>query len=313
MWADLVTVGELLIDLTQTGVSDQGVLQFAANPGGAPANVAVAAAKLGAKTAFVGCVGQDGFGQTLRATLQQYGVATTGLFETDEAPTTLAVVTVAQGGERSFAFYRDPGADVCLAPEMIPAALLQASKVVHVGSVSLSAEPCGEATRFAVQQAKALGKCVSYDPNYRAALWPDSATAVSQMRSLLPFVDVIKISDEETALLTDDPTPEGAAKILSQMGISLVLVTLGAKGVYYRFGDLCGVVDGCKTKVADTNGAGDTFLGAFLSKLLCLPNLLGDLTPDLLQDYLSFANRAAAITVSRPGAIPAMPTRQELA
>lgn len=308
--AKLVSIGEILIDLTQVGVTELGIPQFVANPGGAPANAAVAAAKLGADAGFIGCVGRDAFGAFLRSTLVSQGVDTAGLVETDQAPTTLAVVSVDSTGERSFQFYRKPGADICLEEAMLDKSLLDSAKILHFGSVSLTADPSRAATMAAVRYAKVRGALITYDPNYRANLWQDEETAVEAIRRPLPLVDVLKISDEETALLSGFSDPEEAAEALEAQGISLVLVTLGADGVLYRFRGKTGRVPGFATKVADTNGAGDTFFGAVLSALT--EKSLVELEEIELREILKLANCAASITTSRPGAIPAMPTLQEV-
>ena len=308
--AKLVSIGEILIDLTQVGVTELGIPQFVANPGGAPANAAVAAAKLGADAGFIGCVGRDAFGAFLRSTLVSQGVDTAGLVETDQAPTTLAVVSVDSTGERSFHFYRKPGADICLEETMLDKGLLDSAKILHFGSVSLTADPSRAATMAAVRYAKVRGALITYDPNYRANLWQDEETAVEAMRRPLPLVDVLKISDEETALLSGFSDPEEAAEALEAQGIPLVLVTLGADGVLYRFRGKTGRVPGFATKVADTNGAGDTFFGAVLSALT--EKSLVELEEIELREILKLANCAASITTSRPGAIPAMPTLQEV-
>lgn len=306
----LVTIGEILIDLTQTGVSESGIPQFAGNPGGAPANVAVAASRLGARTAFLGCVGRDGFGSFLRDTLLKQGVDVSGLAETTEAPTTLAVVSVDARGERQFQFYRKPGADLCLSRELLNAELLKEASVLHFGSVSLTADPSRDAVAYAVKYAKENGVLITYDPNYRANLWTDEETAIRVMRAPLPLVDVLKISDEETALLSGHADPEEAAIALEQQGIRLVLVTLGMDGVLYRYQGRTGRVPGFAVTVADTNGAGDTFIGAVLSRLVNFG--LDTLTESSLREILRMANCAAALTTSRPGAIPAMPSSAEV-
>lgn len=310
---DIITVGELLIDLTQTHIDQMQVRHYAANPGGAPANVAVAAARLGANAGFIGKVGRDTFGADLRAVLVRSGVDVSGLYETDRALTTQAVVSVAPSGERSFAFYRSPGADTLLTADEVEQALSVPPKVIHFGSVSLTADPARSATLAAGRAAKRIGALVSYDPNYRANLWPDEQTAVYWMKEPLPLVDVLKISDEELPLLTGQEDPEAGTAALAAGGIRLILVTLGSKGVFYRFGRDVGVIPGVRVKVADTNGAGDTFLGALLSRLV----LRGDqplegLNVPELEEMLSFANRAAALTCTRSGAIPAMPTLAEV-
>ena len=186
---DILTIGEVLIDLTQTGRDEKGIPQFAANPGGAPANLAVAASRLGAKTAFIGKVGADGFGRYLSDVLTQNGVDASGVAVDRQHPTTMAVVSVDASGERDFSFYRGANADVMLSKEDIPDAALEQAKIVHFGSVSLTADPSRSATLDAVGRAKAMGKTITYDPNYRANLWPDQDTAVAQMKAPLDLVD----------------------------------------------------------------------------------------------------------------------------
>lgn len=308
---DITTIGEILIDLTQTGVDGASIPQYAANPGGAPANLAVAASRLGASTAFIGKVGRDGFGTLLLKTLRDNGVDVSGVAVDPTQRTTLAVVSLDETGERSFSFYRDRTADVQLTPEEVPQALLEQTKFLHFGSVSLVAEPARTATIEAAKRAKALGKLVSYDPNYRASLWPDEKTALQQMSAVLPLVDVLKLSDEELPLLTGTDDPAAGTALLAQQGIQLILLTLGANGAYYRLGDLTGHVPGVPCQVGDTNGAGDTFFGAALSQLARVDSLQ-DLTAERLEQILAFANKAASITTSRHGAIPAMPTLAEV-
>ena len=306
----ITAVGEILVDMTETSVDERGIKHFAANPGGAPANVAVAAAKLGAESAFIGCVGDDVFGTMLRDTLVQNGVDVSGLQVSETASTTLAVVTVDAKGERSFSFCRKPGADTRMDGAKAAAAAA-GTGIIHFGSVSLTDPDSRRATVTAVKAAKEAGAIVSYDPNYRSSLWEDRETAVREMRAPLSLCDIVKISDEETALLTGAQDPKEAARILCEGGAKLVLVTLGAEGaLWYRDGE-CGVVPGCRVKVADTNGAGDTFFGALLSRI-ALRGGLQDLDAQEISDIVAYANRAASLTTSRPGAIPAMPTRDEL-
>ena len=307
---DILTIGEVLSDLTQTGRDEKGIPQFAANPGGAPANLAVAASRLGAKTAFIGKVGADGFGRYLSDVLTQNGVDASGVAVDRQHPTTMAVVSVDASGERDFSFYRGANADVMLSKEDIPDAALEGAKVVHFGSVSLTADPSRSATLDAVRRAKAMGKTITYDPNYRANLWPDQDTAVAQMKAPLDLVDILKVSDEELPLLTGTTDCEAGTAQLAAHGIGLIFVTLGPDGVFYRMGEKTGHVAGVPCKVGDTNGAGDTFFGAALSKL-CKEDLTA-LTVEKLEQVLAFANKAASITTSRHGAIPAMPTLAEM-
>ena len=307
---DILTIGEILIDLTQTGRDEKGIPQFAANPGGAPANLAVAAAKLGAQTAFIGKVGDDAFGRYLTEVLRENGVDASGVAVDETYPTTMAVVSVDARGERNFSFYRSANADVMLSADDIPDAALRQAKLVHFGSVSLTADPSRAATLDAVRRAKGMGKTITYDPNYRANLWPDADTAVARMKAPLGLVDILKVSDEELPLLTGTADCAAGTAALAEQGVKLIFVTLGPDGVFYRLGEKTGHVPGVRCTVGDTNGAGDTFFGAALSRL-CKEDLAA-LTPDKLEPILAFANKAASITTSRHGAIPAMPTLAEV-
>ena len=312
--AYIAALGEILIDLTQTGSASDGTRLLAAFPGGAPANVAVAASRLGTSAAFIGKVGADSFGADLTKVLWDNGVDVTGLYTTKQASTTLAIVTV-RNGERSFSFYRSPGADTLLTAEEALAPLRGDRKPVflHLGSLSLTAEPARSATIAALEHARANGIFVSYDPNYRAALWTSRETAVNWMLFPVAYAHMVKVADEELPLLTGESDVAAGAEKLAACGPRLVLVTLGSKGVYYRLGSLTGTVPGCSVTVADTNGAGDTFLGAMLNRLSARASgPFAGLTQAELEGYLAFANRAAALTCMRSGAIPAMPTLEEV-
>ena len=308
--ADFYALGELLIDFTPAGKTPAGIPIFEQNPGGAPANVAVQAARLGVYAGFIVKVGQDMFGTFLRDTLVKQNVDVENLHFSNDTATSLAFVQLSESGDRDFSFYRSANADVMLSKEDIPEEALKATKIVHFGSVSLTADPARTATLDAAARAKKLGAIITYDPNYRANLWHSEEEAIAQMKAPLPLVDILKVSDEELPLLTGTADCESGTAQLAQNGIRLIFVTLGANGVFYRFGEKTGHVAGVPCKVGDTNGAGDTFFGAALSKL-CKEDL-NTLTADKLETILAFANKAASITTSRRGAIPAMPTLTEV-
>ena len=314
--ADILTLGELLIDLTQNGTDENGCGKFVAYPGGAPANVAVAGARLGAKTGFIGKVGDDAFGRGLAETLKKEGVDVSGLFTCSEHPTTMAIVSVDESGEREFAFYRDPGADTQLTVDEAISALGDLPKILHIGSLSMTTDPSREACEAAVRYAKDHGAMISYDPNYRAALWDSEERAVEMIKVLLPLADILKVSDEEMVMLTGTDDFEKGSKILADYGSSLVMVTLGAEGVFVRCGDHTETIPGFKVQVADTNGAGDTFLGAMLAQLASKMSEQGEdgegLGWEELLGFVKYANKAASLTCSRHGAIPAMPTADEV-
>lgn len=224
---DIVALGESLIDFTPSGENSQGMALFARNPGGAPANVLAMAAKLGGKTAFIGKVGDDAFGAFLKKTMEDAGVDVRGLRMTREYPTTLAFVQLTPEGDRSFTFYRKPGADVMLAPAEVDRALLRDCRIFHFGSVSLTDEPCRTATLEAAREAKAAGAMISYDPNYRPFLWDSAERAREALLAALPLADIVKVSEEEMELLTGEVQLEAGADALASRGAALVLVTLG--------------------------------------------------------------------------------------
>lgn len=305
---DITVFGEILIDFTSCGVNEEGQMLYARNPGGAPANVAVAAEKLGAHTAFIGKAGSDMHGKFLKSVLKKENVDTKGLILDEQYFTTLAFVEVSETGERTFAFARKPGADTKIQKEEVDIDILDNTNIFHVGSLSLTDQPARDTTFYAVQRAKNKGSIISYDPNYRGSLWKDEETAKQHMRSLVPYVDLMKISDEETALLTDYKDVQEAAEALYRQGVKIVAVTLGGKGayIYCREGGI--EVPGFNvTQVEDTNGAGDSFWGGFLYKISTSGKLLDELTMKELAEYARFGNAVASLCVEKKGAIPAMP------
>ncbi len=306
----IVTIGELLVDLTQTG-EIEGIPQYAANPGGAPANVAVVASLMGSETAFIGKVGNDSFGEMLIKTLKDKNVDVSGIVKSDDYKTTVAVVSVDERGERSFSFYRKNCADVNLTKNEINFEKVKSADIFHFGSVSLTDEPCFSAVCYAVEYARSNGAIITYDPNYRPLLWADKAEALAKMRYLLKFVDIIKVSDEELTLLTGEADAEKGAEKLLDQGIRIVVVTLGENGAYYKTHYCSGSVSAYRGRLADTNGAGDTFFGAFLSKVDNIESFVKN-ADGLLEAAVDFGCAAAGISVTRSGAIPAMPDKKQV-
>ena len=308
---DVTTFGEFLIDFTEQGSSGAGQKLFARNPGGAPVNVAVAVKRLGGESAFIGKVGADMHGDFLRSVLEAEKICTDGLISDPDFFTTLAFVSLSEGIPE-YSFARKPGADTQITKEEINKALIEQSKIFHTGSLSLTAEPAREATLFAVGYAREKGCVISYDPNYRASLWQDEATAVKEMKSLIPYADIIKLSDEEAELITGEKEPEKASASLLEQGVKIILVTMGEKGAYYASATSSGFAESVKTHAVDTTGAGDAFLGAFLRRAALSEKRPEQLTSGELYDFTSFANRAAALSVSKEGAIPSMPDIKDI-
>lgn len=309
---DITAFGEILIDFTWQGVSEEGQTLFAQNPGGAPANVAVAASRLGLRTAFLGKAGRDMHGEFLRSVLQRENVETRGMILDEEYFTTLAFVNISESGERTFSFARKPGADTKIQKEEIDVDILDHTNIFHVGSLSLTNLPARDTTFYAVKRARQKGSIISYDPNYRASLWKSESDAIRHMRSLIPYTDVMKISDEETMLLTDQKDPEAAAKELYAQGVKVVAVTLGSKGAFLYCKEGGCTIPGFKSRVVDTNGAGDSFWGGFLYKISTGGKRLEELSLSELKEYARFGNAVASICVERKGAIPAMPNLRQV-
>ncbi len=303
---DIVAIGEVLVDFTYAGKSENGMSLFEQNPGGAPANVAGACAKLGMNAGFIGKVGRDIHGDFLVKTLSDCGVDTRAVVYDKKAPTTLAYVSLDESGERSFSFSRNNSADVSLKAEELDRDMLVNTKILHFGSLSLTDEPVRSATLEACRIAKENGAIITYDPNYRPLLWDSEKEAVEKMKSVLGIADIIKISDEEMPLICGTVNVEKAAEMLYDMGIKVVVITLGADGVYV-YGKFGGVkVRTEKVKVVDTTGAGDSFFGAFLQQLATKGILPEAITLEQARECAQFANHAAAVCVSGRGAIPSM-------
>ena len=309
---DVTALGEILIDFTPCGKSEAGQRLFEQNPGGAPANVLAALSKFSRKTAFIGKVGMDMHGSFLKEVLVENGISVEGLVEDENVFTTLAFVGLSDTGERSFSFARKPGADTCLTSMEVKKELIAESQIFHIGSLSLTAEPAKSATFEALECAKESGCFISYDPNYRAPLWDSREDSIREMRSVIPYVDVMKLSDEETVLLTDKSEPEEAAKFLLEQGVSIVAVTLGADGTLIATKDGCVHVLAYKAKVVDTTGAGDSFWGGFLHKLLESQKSPEEITLEEATDFARYGNAVASLCVEKRGAIPAMPTLEEV-
>ncbi len=303
---DIICAGEMLIDFTPTDQPDT----YTANPGGAPANVAVSTARNGLNTAFLGILGNDDFGRKLKNLLLDEGVEMLCPTLTEEAVTTLAFVTLYEDGERTFTFARKPGADILLRKEDISEEDLERTRLLHAGSVSLSDNPCREAIGYAVQTAHEKGKLVSFDINYRDMIWHDRERCKKEVDSLLPYIDLLKISDEELYFVGGE---ENIPSLMKKYGITVVVETMGSRGAKYFFDGKEGTVKGKKVRALDATGAGDAFWGGFLSELLTSGvNCCSDITEEILQKALMYGNVSGALCVCKPGGIPAIPSRREI-
>ncbi|MDP4181506.1 MAG: carbohydrate kinase [Bacillota bacterium] len=307
---DVTALGELLIDFTPAGLSDQGNICFERNPGGAPANVLACISQLGGKTAFIGKVGDDMFGSYLADTLTKYNIEVSGLKRCREANTTLAFVQLNEDGDRSFSFYRNPGADTMLKSEEVSYELIEKSRVFHFGSLSMTDEPSKRATISALEYAKKAGCLISFDPNLRPALWKSMNRALEEIRFGLGFCNILKISEEELEFITKTTDPEsGSLELYKNYGMDAILITKGKEGCFYRFKDKTGAIGTflqCKT--IDTTGAGDAFLGGFLFSLLNKrTGNLKELNQHDIEEIIVFSNAVASLSTVKKGAIPSMP------
>ena len=313
MMFDVAALGEMLIDFTENGVSEQGNPIFEANPGGAPCNVLAMLQKLGRKTAFIGKVGNDAFGRMLRQTGESAGIDMGGLTADQRVHTTLAFVQTAPDGDRDFSFYRDPGADMMLAPEEVPAAIIEKARIFHFGTLSLTSEPVRAATVRAVALARKAGAVISFDPNLRPPLWRDMYVAKAMIAWGLAQADVVKIADNELEFMTGKTDFDaGAAELLKEYpSIRLLNVTAGAEGSYAYSNGHRVFVPACRLGgTIETTGAGDTFCACVLN--FVLEHGLDGLTEEQLTDMLRFANAAAYLVTTKKGAIRSMPEREQI-
>ncbi len=311
---DVSALGELLIDFTPGGKSEKNNPMFEQNPGGAPANVLVALSRLGKKGAFLGMVGHDQFGSFLRDTLEKEKIETRGLKVSETVNTTLAFVHLDHLGDRSFSFYRNPGADLMLRPEDVDFEIVKNSKIFHFGSVSMAGEPGKSATMAAVKFAKKNGVLVSYDPNYRPLLWKSKEEAQISIKQGLPYTDILKVSDEELELITGTSDLIEGADILFRQGPQLIFVTLGPKGCFFYCPAGHGLISSFAVNAVDTTGAGDAFWGAVLYHLgtKTREELVKISVPEM-GEIVKFSCAAGALTTTQKGAIPGIPTGEEIA
>ena len=310
---DVAALGELLIDFTCLSTDADGYPTMAAHPGGAPANYLAALTKFGAKTAMIGKVGSDAFGRLLIKTLKGTGIDTRGMLVSDDVFTTLAFVTLDDSGDREFSFARKPGADTQLRFDEIDLSVIDASKVLHFGTLSMTNEPARDATYKAVEYAAGHGKLISFDPNLRKPLWDDLDEAKRQMLWGLRHADVVKISDEETEFLFGIAPEEAAKHIIDSFGVRLVYVTCGAEGCFYRTKTASGFVKALSgIAVKDTTGAGDIFGGSAMYGLLRAGGVPEKLTAEELENIVSFACASAGLSTTKAGGISSVPELGEV-
>jgi fructokinase len=317
--SELITFGELLIDFvpTVTGVSLMDAPAFVKAAGGATANVAVGAARLGVSVGFMGKVGDDAFGHFLERELRESGVDTRALCFTRDARTSLAFVTLRADGEREFIFYRESDKDMLLdfAPAEIDTPAVRSARIFHFGSISLVAEPSRWATRIAIAAARSAGVTVSYDPNLRLNVWPTAAAARDGLMLGWRQAHIVKASEEDVAFLTGTSDPDAAADRLWHDDMRLLVVTLGKNGCRYYTPAFRGEVAGFAVTAVDTTGAGDGFTAGLLFGLTRQYGTRAELAQGDAQAVAGHARFGCLVgsrVVTRLGAVAGLPTLRQL-
>jgi len=308
---DVVAMGELLIDFTMAGQSGQGNEMYEACPGGAPCNVLAMLNKLGRKTAFIGKVGNDQFGRSLKGLLDEIRIDTSHLLFDSKVHTTLAFVHTGENGERDFSFCRNPGADMMLEEKEVDTGFLKQARLFHFGTLSMTHEGVRNATKKALLAAKEEGMLISFDPNLRPPLWESLDMAREQMEYGFRFCDILKISDNEIQFVTGkEDYEEGIRSLQETYHIPLIFLTMGSDGSRAYYGNIKAECQALECDAVETTGAGDTFCGSVIHYVLEYG--LEQLTQERLLEILRFANTAAAIVTTRKGAIRAMPEKREI-
>ncbi len=311
---DVTALGEILIDYTPAGKNEYGYPIYIQNPGGGPVNLAAAVAKFGGKCAYIGKVGDDAQGKFLINCVEKAGVDTTGICRDPEYNTTLAFVTLYDDGGRDFTFYRNHEADVRLSKAEVKYELVENCRIMHISSLSMTHDTAREATWEAIRRAKDAGVLISYDPNYRAAIWSEEA-ALEQIRAVLPYVDIVKFSEEEAEMVAGTPDLEKCAAYFHAQGVKLCALTLGKDGAYIS-------ADGIAFKNAaytkditsiDSTGAGDIFWGSFISCLVKEQNMDDALKNEaFLKKAFAFASAAAGLSTQKKGGVPSVPEYEDV-
>ena len=310
---DVLSLGEILIDFATESVDETGYPIMSAHPGGAPANFLAANQKYGLNTGMIGKVGTDAFGKMLINTLDDAGIYTGGVIKDDKVFTTLAFVTFDAHGDRSFSFARKPGADTCISPDEIDYSLIDACRVFHFGTLSLTDYPAIEATKKAVEYAKQKGKLISYDPNLRKPLWHSEEQAREAMLWGLEQADIVKISDEEVEFLFGLAPKEGLDYIFEKYDVKLLFVTCGGDGAYYKNANAEGMLPAYEdVHPIDTTGAGDIFGGSALNRVLLSGREPQSLDDEELKKIVRFATVAAGISTMKRGGISSIPELDEV-
>ena len=309
----IVTLGEVVADVYRERASSDVELAFTARPGGAPANVAVAAAKLGAQATFVGRLGDDLFGEFILGALEAVGVDISAVRrQPPPSRTTLAFVEVSEDGEREFTFYRSaPAADELLAPEDITRDSLSGASFANFGSIPLLKDPVRAATHRFARLATEMNVAIAFDVNLRAHLWDSLEAFRDAVEPMLALSTIVKLSEDELSALLGTEDPDEGARMLLDRGVSLVLTTMGGEGASYATRGFRGKVAAFEIhEIVDATGAGDAFLAATLTHLSEAPGWLDHEAS--VREALRRGTAAGALACRTFGAMQALPTRDEL-
>jgi fructokinase len=307
---DIVCLGELLVDMfpAEVGRSLTEVSAFRPKPGGAPANVAVAAARLGARSAFIGKVGDDAFGHHLADILRHEGVEVCGMRFDRKARTGIAFIAMPDVNSYEILFYRNPGADMRLEPDELDRELLQTTCAFHFGSISLIQEPSRSATLEAARIARDAGALISFDVNYRPTLWKSPAEAYDKVMEIVPNVNLLKVNEAELKLLTGSQDLDAGSQSLLERGPDLCVVTLGPGGSFFRIAEGGEHIPAFVVDTVDATGCGDAFIAGLLCQLVAGGDWRESLSVTRMRQILRYANGVGALTSLAQGVIPALPT-----
>ena len=310
----IYTIGEMLIDFIPNKINCglKDVDSFTKMAGGAPANVAVAASKLGSEAYYVGMVGKDAFGDFLIDTVKSYGVKNEYIYQTEQANTSLAFVSLMDNGQREFSFYRNPGADMLLEEKHVEILNISKDDLISFCSVDLVEAPVKYATKRFLEKANEIGATVLFDPNLRFNLWNDLDELKEIVLEFAKYAQIIKISDDELEFITGHSDEEKAIEFIKNITDANIIITRGSKGSYAEFGDFKVERSISKVEAIDTTGAGDAFVGGILNFIDKNKKSINKYSLEDVKDMLDFANRVAAYSVTKNGAMASYPSVEDL-
>ncbi len=320
--ADVLCLGELLVDwvCTTLGAELDRAQMFTKAPGGAPANTAVGLARQGLAVGFIGRCSDDQFGMWLRSVLEHDNIDTSGMISDPNAQTRMAYVVTTMTGDRKLAeFSRVACADARLEPDDLKPHQFAKASVLHFGSISLIASPSAEATKKAVELAHINKLLVSYDPNVRLGLWPSPEACKTRILETLSWADMVKINEDELNFLTGSRELSAAETLRQEHNLPLLIITLDSRGAYITTAKGNRTIPGFQVSLVEATGAGDGFNSGVIAGLMphikTAPDrrkVLESLEVNDLAEIIRRANAIGALACTRAGAIPALPTTDEI-